>query len=397
MTLPKLVLGPVRRGGKKHNRQVTSIVMQRLRSWFLRDFEGLSQQYLKQAQLSGKRSTEHPKIPTTNGDLDPQTRRAVIRAVREGALSKAAKLLAANCSPCENPEAALRALHPARQRPLQLCESLPDCGLEVQPGLIRKLLRSFPPDSSGGPSQLKPVHLVEALKGDAGEALLEALSTFCEDFATGKLPPESREWFCGARLIGIPKKPTGIRPIAIGETLRRLTAKALVEQFQGAVSDTLIPLQLGVAVPQAAEIIAQAVQAWYSHPQPDEVVLLVDFKNAYNTLDRQAMLDAVCAEAPQFARYAAFCYSAPTPLMGAGFSLQSEEGTQQGDVCGPLFFALTLHRVLRVACPPDPRRWSSSFIDDVTLCGKEDRVLEALSKLRSSSESIGLNVNLEKC
>ena len=55
------------------------------------------------------------------------------------------------------------------------------------------------------------------------------------------------------------------------------------------------------------------------------------------------MLDAVRAEAPQFAQYAAFRYSAPTPLIGTGFRLQFEKGTQKGDVCGPLLLALTLH------------------------------------------------------
>ena len=97
------------------------------------------------------------------------------------------------------------------------------------------------------------------------------------------------------------------------------------------------------------------------------------------------MLDAVCAEAPQFARYAAFCYSAPTPLVGAGFRLQSEEGTQQGDVGGPLFYALTLHRVLRTPRPLEPGRWASSYLDDRTMCTKSSTLSPSSAPLPRAS------------
>ena len=92
------------------------------------------------------------------------------------------------------------------------------------------------------------------------------------------------------------------------------------------------------------------------NPQPGEALPPVDFENAYNSLDRQAMLDAVCTDAPEFARYAAFCYDAPAPLIGEGFCIRSEEGTQQGDVCGPLFFSLTLNQVLQKCGKDEPDR-----------------------------------------
>ena len=188
--------------------------------------------------------------------------------MNEGALSKAARLLRENSPPSDDAEGQLKALHPARPGGVQVQADLPACSLEAEPSLVLKLLRSFPPGSSGGPSGLKAVHLVEAVnKNTNATPLLEALAVFCEDFANGRLPAEARDWFCGARLIVIPK-PQGIRPIAIGETLRRLAAKALVLQFQGAACEKVLPSQLGVSIPQATEIIAHAVQAWHQHPQP---------------------------------------------------------------------------------------------------------------------------------
>ena len=96
----------------------------------------------------------------------------------------------------------------------------------------------------------------------------------------GRLPLETREWLCGARIIGIPKKPAGLRPIAVGEVLRRMAAKCLVGQFQAEVVSRLLPLQVGVGVPGATELVANALRSWVERAQPDESVILVDFTNA---------------------------------------------------------------------------------------------------------------------
>jgi hypothetical protein len=170
-----------------------------------------------------------------------------------------------------------------------------------------------------------------------------------------------------------------------------------VGSFQGAIAETLHPLQLGVATPQATEIVAHAVRAWAQCAPSDEAVLLVDFANAFNSLDRQKMLETIFKDAPEFAQYASFCYGGPTPLVCSGFQILSEEGTQQGDVCGPLFFAVTLQRILLEACPDLPGRWCRSYLDDITLCGKTPLIEAAFEKLRSLAPSIGLQVNNSKC
>ena len=220
----------------------------------------------------------------------------------------------------------LRTLHPTREASPHLPEHAASLSeqktiSDFEPALIEKVARSFPAGSSAGPSGLRPSHILEALKRDSSGTLLEALAVFSSDFANGCLPAQAREWFCGARIIGIPKIPSGVRPIAIGETLRRLVAKCLVAESQGAVAELLLPLQMGVGVPSAGEILAHGVRAWAQSAGPDEVAVLVDFANAYNTLDRQRMLDAFAERAPHFLKYAWFCYGAPCPLIGRGFRL----------------------------------------------------------------------------
>ncbi len=136
------------------------------------------------------------------------------------------------------------------------------------------------------------------LKADDDDTLAQALADFVTDFNAGRFHVESRPWFCGARLIGLEKQPSGVRPIAVGEVLRRLAGKCLVQRCQDDVIEHLVPLQLGVGVTKAAEIISHGVRA-----RADESLILVDFENAYNTLDRQKMLEAIAKDAPSFLLY----------------------------------------------------------------------------------------------
>ena len=161
--------------------------------------------------------------------------------------------------------------------------------------------------------------------------------------------------------------------------------------------ERLLPLQLGVGVPKAAEIISHAVQAWAESARSDESLILVDFTNAYNTLDRQKMLEAISAEAPSFLPYANYCYGEATPLRGRNFLLWSAEGTQQGDCCGPIFFSVTLQQLIHQCCPSSLEAWNRWFLDDGSLCGQTAAVEEMFSNLVRKSPEIGLKVNLSKC
>ena len=59
-----------------------------------------------------------------------------------------------------------------------------------------------------------------------------------------------------SRLIGVPKPAGGIRPIAVGDTLRRLSAKILLATVEDELKNHFNPDQVGVATPNAAETVA---------------------------------------------------------------------------------------------------------------------------------------------
>ena len=105
------------------------------------------------------------------------------------------------------------------------------------------------------------------------------------------------------------------------------------------------PFQFGVACSFGAEKIAHVLRTcienhWLDH---DFVVLKVDMKNAFNMVSRQALLSECSTHFPELLPWASWCYSLHPilwPLLGR---LHSEQGVQQGDALGPLFFSLVLN------------------------------------------------------
>lgn len=64
---------------------------------------------------------------------------------------------------------------------------------------------------------------------------------------------EVSRFLAGATLVALPKmKPNAlpdVRPIAIGEVLRRLTGKCLCHLLKNRAADFFLPRQFGVACP----------------------------------------------------------------------------------------------------------------------------------------------------
>ena len=98
--------------------------------------------------------------------------------------------------------------------------------------------------------------------------------------------------FAGAGLHALPKKHGGVRPIPVGETLRRLVAKLLCRSVRQEARDYLFPLQLGVGVQTRPEAAVHAARQWADRNDVvgDRVLVKVDFSNAFNSVCRKAVL-----------------------------------------------------------------------------------------------------------
>ena len=62
-----------------------------------------------------------------------------------------------------------------------------------------------------------------------------------------------------------------------------MSVKCLHATVLASLSEYLLPLQVGVKVPNAAEKVAHEVKAWVDERVPGELILQFDTKNAINT------------------------------------------------------------------------------------------------------------------
>ena len=93
-------------------------------------------------------------------------------------------------------------------------------------------------------------------------------------------------------------------------------------------------------LPAGLEAAVHAMQKVYED-EDTEGILLVDSKNAFNSLNRQVALHNVQFLCPALSRTLQNCYRAPSRLFVAGGGEQvSNEGTTQGDPLSMPFYSL---------------------------------------------------------
>ena len=72
----------------------------------------------------------------------------------------------------------------------------------------------------------------------------------------------------------------------------------------------------------------------------------IDFSNTFNTIRRDAVLNATATNLPEIYPFCLSAYGQPSVLQFGDNPILSAEGIQQGDPLGPLLFSLTLHPIL---------------------------------------------------
>ena len=226
-----------------------------------------------------------------------------------------------------------------------------------------------------------------------------ALARFCREASDGSLPADASGVLCCATLIPLKKANGGIRPIAIGEILRRLIGKTILQNpLCKSQLSKLQPLQAGLGTPHACEMIAMGVQNMIQllPTEGDWAVLQLDLSNAFNSVSRTAVLEGAKALAPNTYNWLRFCYARPVPLYCGDKVLASETGVHQGDPLGPAGFALAIHAEIKAILTSTPTLWGSFYLDDGLLIGRTPLLLAALDKLATFFSSVGLSVNPTK-
>ncbi|CAI7748393.1 unnamed protein product [Closterium sp. NIES-54] len=320
---------------------------------------------------------------------------------RRGSLLKA--VLALEATPVSKPSPAvlesLRAKHPSAPRPgTPWPQPEPDSYLAVSREVFLKLLSRCENGVGAGPSGTTFEHLHEAalIHATVGYHLHALVNTILR----GKLCQEVGKLLTASRLIALDKPDGGTRPIAIGECVLRLAAKAALTQLAEAAREFFLPLQFGVAVPGGAEAVIHIVRT-FTAANKDALVIQADLANAFNSVDRHAIATALKEQLEPLLPLVHFSYGQPSILhLDAAFDhppLLSETGVRQGDPLGPLLFAAAMQPALKVAAEAHPEVICLAYADDVTFLGEPSSCAAAFNHFTSRLAEIGLSHNPAKC
>ena len=92
------------------------------------------------------------------------------------------------------------------------------------------------------------------------------------------------------RLIDVGRND--VRPIAIGEVLRRGTAKAICSQSSTSFLSFFAPIQHGIAMPGGAEFLVHHIQLLLEY-HSEWAVLKTDVEKAFNSVSRISLMQQV--------------------------------------------------------------------------------------------------------
>ena len=141
-----------------------------------------------------------------------------------------------------------------------------------------------------------------------------------------------------------------------------------------------------------AETAVHSPRYFLSRCAGGEGLIKLDFRNAFNTVSRNAVLEAVHSHFPEIERYVHARYGSKSILFFESYRLSSECGVQQGDPLGPLLFSLALLRISSSATCS----FAAWYLDDASIGGTTTQVTNELHKVKRACQELGLELNSAK-
>ena len=187
--------------------------------------------------------------------------------------------------------------------------------------------------TSGGLQQITPWHLKRALFASSDNDCAIKASLLATRWGRGDFTTHLGELVAESKLIALFKddKKIDVRPISVGCSLRRLLTKAYCSRTRARVNALVKDTQLGV-LKAGYEIGVHAMRSLSKEASRNgEGILLLDFANAFNTVDRNLMISLASKDCPELANLTWWLYKLqPWLITTRGDVIRSSSGTQQG-------------------------------------------------------------------
>nr|GEV73554.1 hypothetical protein [Tanacetum cinerariifolium] len=256
---------------------------------------------------------------------------------------------------------ALEAKHPYKPPPSMPSITFSEPPLVAEIDSVFSCIKSFPKGTSCERDGLRAQHILDAIYGEGfvtATDLLKVITSIINLWSVGRCPPILVEFVASAPLTLLLKSDNEIRPIAVGTIWRCLVFKVSMKGVGKEMSEYLSDFQFGVGVSGGAKAILHRINQVLSEYHNDRslAMLIVDFSNAFNLVDRLAL-------------------SVPPFLC---------------DPLGPFLFALILHPLLhkiKDSCKLLLHAW---YLDDVIVIGDLKEVARVLDIIKVSGPGIKL-------
>jgi hypothetical protein len=243
-----------------------------------------------------------------------------------------------------------------------------------------RLCRGRAPGASGWTEEL----LTAAARNDNQAAQL--LANVVVDIMNDDSPEVNRE-ISLCRLCGIPKpdKPGEVRPLGLGEPLMKIAAATALKKC-GAAIDAVFGEKQFVMRDGGAEQIIHMVR---SSIRSGKIVVALDSANAFNTIEREAIVEALKKYPATEQIHGVFnsTYNRPSRLRvftRDGFTdIESRRGVRQGDPLGSVLYAVGSFPCIETASLRHTSCKIVSFADDIFI------ITDSVTEGEACTETIG--------
>ena len=210
------------------------------------------------------------------------------------------------------------------------------------------------------------------------------------------IDPMTIEPLMASRLIPLNKGESAVRPIGVGEVLRRIIGKCVMKIAKKDVIEVSGSLQLCAGQKSGSEAAVHAMHAIFEADDTD-AVLLIDASNAFNALNRAAALHNIRVLCPMIAIYTINTYRNPARLfVTGGKEILSAEGTTQGDRLAMALYALSIQPLITSlqVVSTVKQCW---FADDASGAGSLTKIKKWWDMLSTLGPEFGYYPNDKKC
>ena len=395
---PKCIMYATTDKRKKDDMTMTKSVKMRLARWRRggEEYKKLWSEAVKSTSGSQRRK----KAAEVQQTQEERNGTAVTRLAQQGEYTRAVQRLLSTGLAEHNRDNVrqMQAKHPAATEPSSFHPQQSDTPqLSFTADQVMKGILSFRKGSAPGPSGLRAEHLRAATQSappNKRAKALEAVTRLVNVMSAGDVPESVAPYLSGARMQAGLKKDGGIRPIAVGNLLRRLTSKCSMAGVVEKAVTKLSPHQLGVGVNGGLEAVIHAVNTVMEEGDEELMILQVDYINAFNLADRDTAFKAVEEEFPEILNWVLTCYGCKSILVFGNTVILSEVGFHQGDPLASLLFSLTLHPIVeRISREVPGLKLNEWYLDDGAVAGRRQQLQQVVDILLNHGPARGLHLS----